>query len=215
MTNNRSILIACCVALTANAGQSRVAGQPAPESGASPDHVWFTGSSNIRNFTCSAKKVFVSTEAALEDYARTHKDGVPAVRKAALEVPVRSLDCGIGLQNSHLFETLTASAHPSINFVLNDYFIESSGIVPRVRMNGVLRINGVERNVLLHGTILRDVNGNLMLVGERAIDVRDFGVVPPIRFLGLLRVKKDITVHFAIAVRPLVDPLSMVTASIQ
>lgn len=213
--HNRSILIACCVALTAYAGQSQVAGQPAPGSGASPDHVWFTGTSNIRNFSCAARQVFVSTEAALEEYARTRRDGVPAVRKAALEVPVRSFDCGIGLQNSDLFKTLGASTHPSITFVLSDYSVESSGIVPRVRMNGVLRIAGVERKVTLQGTVLRDVNGNLMLVGAREIDVREFGVVPPVRFLGLLRVKKDITVHFAIAVRPLVDPLSMVTASLQ
>ena len=215
MIYNRSLLIACCVSLTACAGHSPEAGPPIPLPGVSQDHVWFTGSSNIRNFTCSAREVFVSTEAAPEEFVRTKLDGVPAIRSAALEVPVRSLDCGIGLQNSHLFETLRASTHPSILFVLSDYAVESSGIVPRIRMNGALRIAGVERNVVFQGTILRDVNGCLMLVGEREMDVRDFGVAPPKRFLGLLRVRNRVTVHFAVAVRPLIDPLSIVTASLQ
>lgn len=212
---NRSVLIACCVSLTACAGHSPVAGPPVPELSGSHDRVWFTGSSNIRNFTCSAREVFFSTEAAPEEFDRTRKDGVPAIRSAALEVPVRSLDCGIGLQNSHLFETLRASAHPSILFVLKDYTVESSGIVPRIQMNGALRIAGVERNVVFQGTMLRDVNGCLMLMGEREMDVREFGVVPPKRFLGLLRVRNTVTIHFAVAVRPLIDPLSIVTASLQ
>lgn len=215
MIYNRSLLVACCVSLTACAGHSPVAGPPIPESGVSQDRVWFTGSSNIRNFTCSAREVFVSTEAAPEEFVRTKQDGVPAIRSAAIEVPVRSLDCGMGLQNSHLFETLRASTHPSILFVLTDYVIESSGIVPRIKMNGALRIADVERNVVLHGTMLRDVNGNLMLVGEREMDVSEFGVVPPKRFFGLLRVRSNVTIHFAVAVRPLIDPISIITASLQ
>jgi len=179
------------------------------------DRVWFTGSSNIRNFTCSAKQVNVSAQAALEDFARTKNDGFPAVQSAALEVPVRSLDCGIGLQNSHLFETLGATTYPSITFVLSDYSVERSGSEAKIRMNGALRIAGVERNVVLHGTVLRGADGQLMLAGDREINVRDFGIQPPKRFLGLLRVRQEVMVHFLVAVRPLIDPLGILTASLQ
>lgn len=84
-----------------------------------------------------------------------------------------------------------------------------------VRMNGALRIAGVERNVVVHGKVLRAENGQLMLAGDREIDVRDFGIQPPKRFFGLLRVRKEVTVHFLVAVRPLIDPLGILTASLQ
>jgi polyisoprenoid-binding protein YceI len=82
-------------------------------------------------------------------------------------------------------------------------------------MNGALRIAGVERNVVIHGKVIRADNGELVLAGDREIDVRDFGVQPPRRFLGLLRVRREVTVHFLVAVRPLIDPLGILTASLQ
>lgn len=214
MLNYRPTVFALCISLIACASQTRVSTlyPVAPES---QDRVWFDGSSNIRNFTCSAKQVNVSAEAALEDFARTKNDGLPAIKSAALEVPVRSLDCGIGLQNSHLFETLSATTHPSITFVLSNYAVEGSGVDRVVRINGALRIAGVERNVVIRGKMIRAQDGQLMLAGDRDLDVSDFGVQPPKRFLGLLRVRKEVTVHFLVAVRPLIDPLGILTASLQ
>src|SRR5437763_4201682 len=108
----------------------------------SPDKIWFTGSSNIRSFTCRATQVNVSAEAAPELFDRTKADGLPAVRNAALEIPVRSLDCGIALQNAHMFETLDASNNPSISFTLSDYAIDRGDAASNVRMQGLLRIAG-------------------------------------------------------------------------
>ena len=193
------------------------AGSPRPSTSPSPvansDKVWFSGSSNIRRFTCYAKQVNVSAEAAPEEFARTRNDGVTAVRSGAVSVPVRSLDCGIGLQNSHLFETLSASRYPDISFTLSDYLIERADGESRVRMNGHLRIAGNERDVVIHGSVFRAPSGQLMLRGDRLIDVRTFGVKPPRRFLGLLRVRDEVTVHFEVVVRPLIDPLGMLMAS--
>ena len=215
MLNHRPALFALCISVAGCATHTRVS-TVYPDSSALQDRVWFTGSSNIRNFTCSARQVNVSAEAALEDFSRTRSDGVPAVKKAALEIPVRSLDCGIGLQNSHLFETLRAGSHPSIVFVLSDYAFEMNPGPERVvRMNGSLRIAGVERSVVIHGKVFQEDNGRLMLEGDREIDVRDFGVQPPKRFFGLVHVRNEVTVHFLVAVRPLIDPLGILTASLQ
>jgi polyisoprenoid-binding protein YceI len=159
--------------------------------------------------------VYVTAEAAPEEFQRTRYDGLTAVRSAALQVPVRSIDCGIGMQNRHLFETLSASTNPAIFFVLGSYSVERSGKDPRVRILGTLRIAGVERNVVLYGTVFRDGVGEWILRGERPINVRDFGVKPPRRFLGLLRVRDEITVHFEVAIRPLIDPLGVLVSSLQ
>ena len=188
---------------------------PTPTSAVSADKIWVTGSSNIRRFTCSASQVNVSAEAAPEEFDRTKTDGLPAVRSAALQVPVKSLDCGIGLQNAHLFETLEASTYPSISFKLGDYSVEKSGPESNVRMHGLLRIATTERAVVIHGTVFRNSAGELILRGAREIDVRDFGIKPPRRFFGLLRVRNEVTVHFEVAVRPLIDPLGVLVSSLQ
>jgi len=217
VTRNHSLLFGCSLVLIGCINQAPPANPPAPQSGSAhvADRVWFTGSSNIRDFSCKARQVYISAEAAPEDFARTKEDGLPAVRTAALQVPVRSLDCGIGLQNMHLFEALGATANPTINFALDGYFVEPSETVRRVRMNGALRIAGVERNVVVHGTVVRDANGQWILRGDRAISVRDFGVAPPRRFFGLLRVRDEVTVHFEVAVRPLIDPLGVFVTTLQ
>ena len=213
-----SVLLLCSsLALTACMNSAPPASAPVPKSsvGDATDKIWVTGSSNIRNFTCRATSVNVSAEAAPEEFDRTKSDGLPAVRSGALMVPVRSLDCGIGLQNAHLFETLGATEHPTISFTLADYVVERDQPAGSVRMQGILRIAGTERTVVLHGNVFRNQAGQFILRGEREIDVRDFGIKPPRRFLGLLRVRNDVTVHFEVAVKPLIDPLGVLVSSLQ
>jgi hypothetical protein len=218
VTPNRTLLLGCTLVLAACINQAPPANPPAPQSGSatSADRVWLTGTSNITPFTCVATQVYVSAEAAPEDFERTKKDGLPAVRSAAIQVPVRSLDCGIGQQNRDLRETLGATAHPTISFALGGYsVIDPSEKVRRVRMQGSLRIAGVERRIVLYGTVTRDARGEWVLGGDRAIKMSDFGIAPPRRFLGLLRVRDEVTVHFVVAVRPLIDPLGVLSASLQ
>ena len=215
-----TVLVLCSsLALVACVNSAPPASAPAPKASvgavAATDKIWVTGSSNIRNFTCRATLVSVGAEAAPEEFDRTKSDGLPAVRSGALVVPVRSLDCGIGLQNAHLFETLGATEHPTISFTLADYVVERDHPAGSVRMQGLLRIAGTERAVVLHGIVFRNAAGQFILRGEREIDVRDFGIKPPRRFLGLLRVRNDVTVHFEVAVRPLIDPLGILVSSLQ
>lgn len=213
------VLLIGSLSLSACVNSAPPATAPAPRSSAGEtvpaDKVWLTGSSNIRAFTCRATLVNLSVAAAPEDFERTKRDGLPAVRSAALEVPVRSLNCGIRLQNAHLFEALDATNQPAISFSLADYVVDRSEPGSNVRMQGLLRIAGTERSMVLHGTVSRNAAGQLILRGQREIDMRDFGIKPPRRFFGLLRVRNEVTVHFEVAVRPLIDPLGVLVSTLQ
>jgi YceI-like domain len=217
VTRNRFLLAACSLVLVACFNQAPPANSPAPQqiSARTADRLWFSGTSNIRDFTCNAGQVYVSAEAAPEDFERTKEDGLPAVRTAALEVPVRSLDCGIALQNTDLFEALGATANPTISFALTSYAVERSPDGRDVKIRGALRIAGVERNVVVHGIVYGDSGGHLILRGNRTISMRDFGIAPPRRFLGVLRAHDEVNVHFQLVVRPLIDPLGVLATSVQ
>lgn len=179
------------------------------------DVVWFTGSSNIRAFECSTTQVAVSAEAALEEFERTRADGLPAVRSAAMAIPIRSLDCGISKMNHDLYVTLGGAANPTISFALSNYEVLTRGTPGSVRMNGVLRLGGKTNSMVVYGNVIRAPDGSLRLRGERMIDVRDYGVKPPRRFGGLLKVRPEVDVHFDVAVRPLVDPFGILTSLLQ
>ena len=181
----------------------------------SADVVWFTGSSNINHFRCNATQIALSAEAGLDDFERTKSDGVPSVKSAAMAIPIGSLDCGIRKMNHDLFVTLGGASNPTISFSLSNYIVLKGQAPGSVRMNGLLRLAGRENPMVVYGTVGRDAAGQLRLRGDRMIDVRDFGIRPPRRFLGLLQVKPYIDVHFDVAVRPLVDPLGILTSSLQ
>ena len=149
----------------------------------------------------------VETEAAPEQIERAKADELPAIRGASLAIPVNSLDCGISKMNSDLRETLGGDKYPTINFRLWNYVLLGRGTPGAVRMNGLLGIAGQDKMMVVYGNVFRDAEGNFRLRGNRIIDVREYGVTPPKRFFGLLRVKKEITVHFDVAVRPLIKTM--------
>jgi polyisoprenoid-binding protein YceI len=144
-----------------------------------PDRIWFDGASNIRGFTCRS------------DSAR--------VTVATLAMSVTSLDCGIRTQSRHLHEALAAKSAPTIEFRLADYRLGEGGTDTPIELRGTLRIAGAERPVTLAGVLHRDPTGTLRLRGEHRLRPTDFGVVPPRRFAGLLRVRDAVTVHFDVA----------------
>lgn len=131
-------------------------------------------------------------------------DSLPSVSGAVLTIPVRSLDCGIHKMNKDLQETLGAQSNPTISFRLWNYVL-IGGNSGAVRMNGLLTIAGHQKVFTLYGKMTGAKSGAFRLLGDRIIDVRDFGVTPPRKFFGLMKVKKNITIHFDVAVRPLVD----------
>jgi YceI-like domain. len=201
-----TLLVACSIGIAACASFVPPDTSATVDAGAAPDVVWFTGASNIRHFVCGSKTVNVLATAAPEEFERTKADGIPAVSGAALTVPVTSIDCGINKMNRDLNETIGGDRNPTINFRLWNYVVLKRAVPGSVRMNGLLRLAGKERMMVVYGNVARDNKGQLRLRGERVIDVREFGIKPPKRFFGLFHVGHDITVHFDVAVRPLMDP---------
>lgn len=195
----------CALGVSACSSSGRAPSDGAPTPAQTPDRVWFTGASNIRHFTCRAAAVTVRAEAAPEEIERAKSDGLPAIRGALVEIPVQSLDCGISKMNRDLSETLGGEKYPTIRFSLWNYVLLGRGTPGAARMNGLLRIAGKEKVMVVYGNVFQDAEGNLRLRGNRIIDVREYGITPPKRFFGLLHVGKEITVHFDVAVRPLID----------
>ena len=164
--------------------------------------IWFTGASNIRHFTCNARQLSGSLELRGIATRRTVLTGENAAAEPSVSVSVDKLDCGIGVMNRHLHEALQGARHATIDFRLTAYEIDLNAPTPAARIAGFVTIAGVRRPVAATATIRADTLGALYLSGTYSIRPTDFGVAPPRRFGGLLRVRDGVTVHFDVALDP-------------
>ena len=197
----RSMALAAGFAAMAAA---RLAAQmPAPEGDAwvplaAESRVWFTGSSSIRRFTCRARTVRGRYLAAPGSAPTDLLAGGRPARQAELAIPAAGLGCGIGPMNRHLREALKADSVPDIVLRIADYAVrpEEGDTSAVLRLEGTLAIAGVQRPVALDAVAVRDAAGRVHLTGEQELRVTDYGIVPPRRFLGALRVRDTVIVHW-------------------
>ena len=158
--------------------------------------VWITGSSNIRRFTCRAGGLSASVALRADATHQASLTGHNVAQAPSLTVPFAQLDCGIGIMNRHLQQTVHADAHPAVSFRLERYEAVVAGAVPTVRLVGRLAIAGVEKPVVVDARLAADSSGVLHVQGVYVVRMTDFGVTPPRRFGGLLAVRDSVTVHF-------------------
>lgn len=198
MKPHPSLLLLAAALLAAPGDASAQASAPAGEI-----RVWFTGTSNVRSFTCRATEVGASDRLPSVAPGDAPAAADSAARPVTLRIPVARVDCGIPLMNRHLRHALHADRHPAIQFTLAEYELVPGDSGWAVRMTGALAIAGVERTVTVDAAVESDSAGVTHVRGTHDIRVTDYGIQPPRRFGGLLRVREQVTVHFDV---PLAEP---------
>ena len=85
------------------------------------------------------------------------------------------------------------AAHPDIVFLVDSIVRhERAG---RWRFDGRLLMNGVTRPVSFGGNAMSE-GGRVVAEGEALVDVRKWGITPPTRLRGLLRMSPEMTLSF-------------------
>jgi YceI-like protein len=164
--------------------------------------VWISGASNIRRFTCRARRLSGAIDLRGVTTASPVLTGENASTAPSISVTVEQLDCGIGVMSRHLHETLRAAKHSHIDFRLATYEVDLRAATPVARIAGFVTIAGVRRPVATTAAVRADSLGVLHVMGAYVVRPTEFGVAPPRRFGGLLRVRDRATVHFDIALEP-------------
>ena len=155
---------------------------------------WIEGRSSVNTFSCQVDTVHGRGQ--LTDVpSSTPTDAEP---QATVQVPVRTFDCGKRRMTEDLYETLQAESHPTIRYELQSAEIvgADSASWHRIRARGTLTIAGTTRDVELtaYGQPLGE--DRFRLCGSRNLQMSDFGIDPPTKLLGLIRVQDEIEVHF-------------------
>jgi len=187
------MLMAAALALPAS-----VFGQPALQV-LDQSQFWIEGSSTVNQFTCRVDVVSghgpMPTQAASVQTAEAR-----AADTTGVTIPVQRFDCGNNRMSEDLKETLKAQAHPRIRFTLHDATVRELSNAPDgwapIEALGFLTVAGTERLVRVNawGRSLGD--GRYRVRGCKPLKMTYFGIDPPTKFFGAVKVHNQIEVHF-------------------
>ena len=117
-----------------------------------------------------------------------------AAATGTVEFRVRDMHTGIGLRDTHLRNAMRADSFPSVRFELVGFIPEGSrGDTTGGVFQGHLTIHGVTQTIRAPGWLL--VRGGTTEVSATfPLNMREYGIDPPKRFLGAVRVDPVTTI---------------------
>jgi hypothetical protein len=180
------------------AGAARLLGA-SPEAGGplavDTARVVVNGTSNIHAYTAESKDVrLVTAKVANPPTAAFWADVVKPGELVAFEIALRadSLHSTKDGLDKNMHKALKAEQHPEIAFRLSRLENTPAGVKKAI---GVLRVAGVEREVALDVTLTRR-DAALVVTGQTAFLMTDFGITPPKAMLGMLKTDPKVTITF-------------------
>jgi polyisoprenoid-binding protein YceI len=111
-----------------------------------------------------------------------------------LELRVADMQTGIGLRDTHMRHAMREDSFPTIRFELQGVDPGTPhGDTIQVVFLGRLTIHGVTRTVRVPGSVVLRP-GAIDVTASTPIDMREYGIGPPKRFFGAIRVDPVTTV---------------------
>ncbi|RAV29065.1 YceI family protein [Sinomicrobium soli] len=149
--------------------------------------LYLKGYSNVRNFTCTYDRELLAEAVPVVFY----REGKRLLfKKAGLLLENRGFDCGGRGINRDFHGLLKTDEYPEIKLVLKEIIPEKENIHARVSMT----IGGEQRDYTVPVTL---ENGRaLKCSGILPLNIRDFGLQPPKKMLGIIVVDEKIDIYF-------------------
>ena len=189
--------VALSMAAASAAGPAQEA--PAPALRLATGHVSLAGTSNVHDYTASTKSLrvtrvqFAPSVAGPELWTEILKPG--AIEAFELAIPAATLTSDKEGLDKNMHKALKTSEHPDITFRLRRLEPRAGGAAGALQGVGILKVAGVEREVILDLTTARKDSG-LSVSGRVALLMTDFGITPPKAMLGMLKTDPKVVITF-------------------
>ena len=148
----------------------------------------FTGHSTVGTF--------VGTTTAVSGAIEGSPDVVGT--RGRVEAPVASLSTSNDRRDRDLRATMEVDKYPTMRFDLASVTLDSPGVPPdtvRTTLHGRLTIHGVTRDVTIPAALVVN-SGAIDVTGGFPLDLVDYRIGGLTRFLGALRMQRNIEVTF-------------------
>ena len=167
------------------------------------------GSTNVNSFDCTytgnIRNDSLLVKLILEDSSTT-------LRGAHLKLRVKHFDCGKNKMNEDFYDLMKANKSP---FIYMDVALFKKDTEPETEHSPLLQSFDAETIFTLAGvtnTYQVDIEAKKQskrkkkypttrIKGNHQLDITDFGLEPPTKFLGLVKVDKKVTISFVIEMK--------------
>ena len=151
-----------------------------------------SGDTNISEFSCNFESRMLPSNCAV---TFSEKGNVIVFRNAILVLNNRGFDCGNKQINKDFHALLQTGEHPSIILELKEISLKTATTAV-ARVN--IKIAGEEKLYELPVKLL--TTPATCFEGKLQLDINDFGLEPPKKAFGLIKVKEDIGISFNLMV---------------
>jgi hypothetical protein len=161
------------------------------------------GKTNVNSFTCAIAEYCGTDTLVLHEGGKNVR---PVFVKGSVGLDASTFDCGMAMMTSDFRRTIKSDEYPAI--VIDFISFERT---PRYEhkvetFKGILKISlaGVTRLFEVDCSIEAKPNGNIHLKGGRQFTFADFGLTPPSRMMGAIKVYDELKVSFHLVLK--LDP---------
>ena len=160
-------------------------------------NLYVEGRSNVSRFCCHVTEYLRPDTLCF--YREALRSSVLLV-KGGLTIDVNRFDCQQQYMKKDLLKTLKANEFPELKIVLQtiDNF---SGSIKNIKGTVIISLAGITRTMEVDYTVQYIDQNNLRLHGSRQILFSDFGLTPPRKMAGLVKVEEQMNVKFLLALR--------------
>ena len=165
----------------------------------SSSHFSIQGSTNVNQFECELNN-YVPTD-TFNIQSRWDTRSI-RFENLILHYPIAAFDCGLEAMNKDMQGLLNSDQYPMLALHIKQIFLkDNQKAIETLFVNSVvdLTVAGIKREVKVSdGVVENHSASSLTFSGVVDINMRDFGLDPPVKFLGMVQVHEKLTVNFAV-----------------
>ena len=163
------------------------------------------GKTNINSFTCAIAKYTGTDTLVLHEGGRNVR---PVFVKGSVGLDASTFDCGMAIMTSDFRKTIKSDVYPAI--VIDFISFERTPTYKQGEETfiGILKISlaGATKLFEVNCSIETQPSGLIHLKGGRQFTFADFGLRPPTRMMGTIKVQEELHVKFHLVLK--LDPNS-------
>lgn len=164
--------------------------------------LYIEGTSNINSFKCKWKDVWDPQIARINVSDDERSIWFTAT---VLKIKTELLDCDNTKMNRDLCESLKSGTYPYIRIELHDATVvdgtfDDPNTFVQIVCNASITITNVTRRVTLKVKSKRLGPGRYSFLSSKELLMTNFGVDPPVAFMGLVKVRDRIRINFEMTI---------------
>jgi hypothetical protein len=162
--------------------------------------VTIAGTTNVNRFVCDLERESVNHSLQVMS---VYENDTLRFEGLRLAFPINEFDCGIAMMNHDFQEFLREDVYPEMSIEIDHMVIKREGsLMEKVSVVSKIEIQLCGRQqtyTLPKGYVMELPENKVKLVSEDYVRFTDFGLIPPTKFFGTVKVHDELEVGFEIA----------------